>query len=78
MAKAPPTAGRSPPELRTQFWLLVGVLNLAVLATALGVLVLLFWSRPAVGTALLAFGVGSAVFAWRRYRRVRSELSTPE
>lgn len=75
MAKAPSAAGPTSPELRTQFWLLVGVLNVAILATTLGVLVLAFWSRPLVGIGLLTLGVGAAVFAWRRYRRLRANLS---
>lgn len=62
-----------PPELRRQFWLLVGALNVALLATALGILVLVFWARLSLGTGLLAVGVGAGVFAALRYRRVRGE-----
>jgi CHASE2 domain-containing sensor protein len=68
----------APPELRREFLLLVAVLNAALLATSLGALVLVFWSRPAVGVGLVAFGVATGVFAWRRYRRVRAGLPYPE
>lgn len=64
-----------PPTLRVEFWLLVAVLNLALLAAALGVLVLAFWPRPALGLGLLALGVGAGIYAWRRYRRVRAEFA---
>ena len=64
----------APPELRWQFWLLVAVLNLALLAAALGALVLVFWRRPALGLGLLALGAGAGAYAWRRYRRVRAGL----
>lgn len=73
-----PEGSAGPAELRWQFWLLVAVLNVALLATALGVLVLVFRSRPALGAGLLAVGVGASVFAWRRYRRVRAETANPE
>lgn len=71
---APDAGGAEPPpELRRQFWLLVGALNVALLATALGVLVLVFWMRLWLGTGLLAVGVGAGVFAVLRYRRVRRD-----
>jgi uncharacterized membrane protein YuzA (DUF378 family) len=60
-----------PPELRRQCWLLVGLLNVALLATALGSLVLVFWTRFWLAVGLLAVGVGAGVFAALRYRRVR-------
>jgi hypothetical protein len=62
-------------RLQRQFWLLVGLANVAMLATALGVLVLVFWSRPTLGVGLLAVGVGATVFGWLRYRRIRAGLS---
>ena len=68
-----PSAG-----FRRQFWLLVAVLNVAMLATALGTFVLVFWSRPTLGVGLLALGVGAAVFGWQRYRRVRANLTDAE
>lgn len=48
------------------------MLNVAMLATALGVLVLVFWSRPTLGVGLVAVGVAASVFGWLRYRRVTS------
>lgn len=60
-------------ELRRQFWLLVGLLNVALLSTALGVLVLVFWVRLWLATGLLAIGVAAGVFAVLRYRRVRAD-----
>lgn len=79
MASPGPTESNAPPpELRRQFWLLVGALNVALLATALGVLVLVFWSRPTLGVGLVAVGVGASVFAWLRYRRVRADLPDTE
>ena len=67
-----------PPELRNQFWLIVGAFNVALLATALGLLVLAFWSRPTLGVGLLAVGVAAGVFGVQRYRRVRANLSDSE
>lgn len=73
------SASKEPPKrLHRQFWLLVGVLNVAMLATALGVLVLVFWSRPTLGVGLVALGVGASVFGWLRYRRVKDNLATSE
>lgn len=72
---SPPSARDLPPSVRREFVLLVGVLNVALLALALGLLVLVFWSRPALGVGLLALAVGTGGFAWRRYRRVRSSLT---
>lgn len=68
----------APPELRLQFWLLVGAIKVALLATALGALVLVFWSRPTLGYGLLALGFGAALLGVRRYRRVRAELPYSE
>gem|GEM_PF-5692424 len=71
---APDVDGTQPTaELRRQFWLLVGALNVALLATALGVLVLVFWVRFWLATGLLAVGVAAGVFAVLRYRRVRPD-----
>ena len=69
----PSSSASPPPDVRTQFWLLVGVINVAVLATAVGLLVLAFRSRPTLGVGLLAVGVAAGVFAVLRYRRVRDD-----
>ena len=74
----PPESGPTTAELRYQFWMIVGVINVAVLATAVGVLVLAFRSRPTLGVGLLAVGVGAGVFAVLRYRRVQASLSESE
>ena len=68
----------APLELRRQFWLVVGALNVAMLATALGVFMLVFWSRQTLGVGLVALGFGAAVFGVLRYRRVRKELPYSE
>lgn len=68
----------APLQLRRQFWLVVGALNVAMLATALGAFVLVFWSRPTLGVGLVALGFGAAVFGVLRYRRVKGELPYSE
>ena len=79
MSSSGPSESTSPPpELRNQFWLIVGALNVALLATALGLLVLALWSRPAMGVGLVAVGVAAGVFGVLRYRRVRANLSESE
>lgn len=71
----PSESASPPPKLRNQFWLLVGAFNVTLLATALGLLVLAFWSRPTLGVALVAVGVAAGVFGVLRYRRVQADLS---
>lgn len=60
-----------PEDLLTRFWKLVGVFNLAVLATSLGVMLIAFEDRWTVGGGLLVVGIGAFLIGWIGYRRVR-------
>lgn len=61
-----------PPEVLKAFWVVVLLVNGAVLALSLGALVLVFEGDVTRGGALLAVGImlfGSATYRYRRYRR---------
>lgn len=60
-----------PQDLLKRFWKLVGIFNVALLATSLGVLFIAFESRFSVGGSLLAVGLVAFVFGWLGYRRAR-------
>lgn len=58
-----------PARVKRDFWILVGVANAALLALALGALLLAFTGRRTVATVLLGLGVGLTGYGVRRYRR---------
>ena len=60
-----------PAELEDTFWKLVGLFNVAILATSLGVLFVAFEGRWTVGGASLVVGIGAFLAGWRGYRRAR-------
>jgi hypothetical protein len=64
------TTDSSPPsEVRREFWILVGLFNIALLGTGLGVLLLVF--EPGADVAWLVLGAGLAAggYGYGRYRR---------
>jgi len=64
-----------PADLLQTFWALVLVLNAAVLAVSLGLLILLFEGYSTRVTALVVAGVVLFGFAVRRYRRFQADDS---
>ncbi|MDX1746129.1 MAG: hypothetical protein R3324_09350 [Halobacteriales archaeon] len=72
-----------PPAISRRFWSLVVVFNLGLLATALGLLLVVFRGEWLVGPASFGLGVGAlgyGVYQYRRSRRViqPAESSEPE
>lgn len=61
-----------PTELQRQFWTLVGVFNVALFASALGVMLVAFEGRLRLGGGLVLLGIGAFAVGLRRYRRVRN------
>ncbi|AEH37493.1 DUF7322 domain-containing protein [Halopiger xanaduensis] len=66
-----PDPSDAPPELVKTFWALVLVINAALLAVSLGLLLLVFEGATRRGGALLAGGLILFGFAVRRYRAYR-------
>lgn len=66
-----PDTSDVPPELLKAFWSTVLVVNGAVFAFALGLMILVFWGDVERGLALVAGGVILSGFAYRRYRNYR-------
>ncbi|ARS91625.1 DUF7322 domain-containing protein [Natrarchaeobaculum aegyptiacum] len=66
-----PDTSDVPPELLKTFWSIVLVVNGAVLAYALGLMILVFWGDVERGLALVAGGVILSGFAYKRYRNYR-------
>ncbi|WP_114576193.1 hypothetical protein [Saliphagus sp. LR7] len=61
-----------PSEIHSAFWLVVLTLNAAILATAVGALVLVFGHGTRPGLAALACGVALFALAARRYRNSKA------
>lgn len=68
MAPDPP-ASKPSAELQRQFWVLVVVFNVALLATSLGVLLAVFEDMLPTGGALVFLGLGAFYYGLQRYRR---------
>lgn len=64
----------APAELFQTFWLLVFVVNAALLAVALGAMFLVFRGDLRIGGSLLAGGIVLSGLALRRYRSSRDSL----
>ena len=60
-----------PSDLLKRFWKLVGLFNIALLATSLGVMLVAFQGRWTVGGASLLVGIAAFLVGWRGYRRTR-------
>ncbi len=66
----PPDA-EIPSELRKQFWILVIVFNIALIATSLGVMLATLDGKPIIGSSLAFLGAGAFYYGLQRYRRVK-------
>lgn len=75
---SPGDAEEVPSELHAAFWLVVLTLNAAILATAVGALVLVFGHGTRPGLAALAAGAVLFALAGRRYRNSLATLSGGE
>lgn len=60
------------PRLRREFWTLVVIFDLAILAGGTGLLLLVFGVRESMGWLGVAVGVAAFAYGFGRYRR-RSE-----
>lgn len=70
LAPDPPDAEPSA-ELQKQFWILVVVFNVALIATSLGALLATLDGKPIIGGSLAFLGTGVFYFGIQRYRRVK-------
>jgi len=66
----PRPSGEPSPELRKAFWTTVLVLNVGLLATSVGAMMLAFGVERRLGAGLLAVGLLSLVRGYRKYRRL--------
>jgi len=73
----PDTAGQAanaPPKLRLLFWRLVVLFNVALVAVAVGVMLIAFGTDPTLGTQVLLVGLVLSVYGYYRYREAREEV----
>ena len=69
---APDPPGVEPSaELQKQFWILVVVFNVALIAFSLGLLLALLDGKPIIGASLVFLGSGAFYFGYQRYQRVK-------
>jgi hypothetical protein len=68
----------APPKLRASFWLLVLLLNLAIGALAVGLMLVGFRGQWETGGALVLVGTGGLALAYLRFRTVRHKLDQGE
>lgn len=66
--------GGAPPGLQRAFWTTVAAFNVALFATSLGAMLVVFRGRWTGGGVLLAAGVVVGLIGLRRYRRARRRL----
>lgn len=66
-----PSNAEVPADLRKQFWLLVVVFNVALIATSLGVMLATLDGKPIIGFSLAFLGAGAFYYGLQRYRRVK-------
>lgn len=73
--EAPDPSGNDvDPELFRRFWALVALFNVALLATALGLMVAAFDGKFALGGQLLVAGLAAFAFGFHRYRTTRDRM----
>lgn len=58
-----------PIEIKREFLIQVVLLNIALFAFALGVMILYFRNTPEMGGGLVLVGVAAFLMTYRRYRR---------
>jgi hypothetical protein len=71
-------AASSPSDLRREFWLLVGLFNIALLGVGLGLLLLVFESGSDLAWPVLGLGLAAGGYGYGRYRRREREHSSDE
>jgi hypothetical protein len=74
-APEPPDPEEADPTLRRQFWRLVAVFNVALLALAVGAMVVVFRGRWTPGVQLVAAGLVVFVYGYYRYRQAKASLA---
>lgn len=62
-----------PKDVQRKFWTLVGIFNVALFATSLGVMLVAFERQWVFGGSLAFLGLGAFFFGWQRYQRIRNE-----
>ena len=67
--------GDVPADVARTFWIVVVVVNAAVLAVSLGVMFVVFWADVTTGGGLFAGGLVLFGLAYRRYRAFRARRS---
>lgn len=73
-----PDPNRAPPEVRRLFWVLVAVLDVAILAIAIGLMLIGFEGRWTLGGQLVLAGVVLLVYGWYKYHRYRQRTDDSE
>lgn len=68
----PPEPEEIPPDLQRTFWTIVGGLNVALLASSLGAMLIGFRGQWVVGGSLLGVGVAALIWSAYRYRGFRN------
>ena len=63
------TRAEPPTRVKREFWILVAVFNTALLALALGILLLAYTDRMGLGILLAGLGTGLGGYGLWRYRR---------
>lgn len=73
LAPDPPDPSNAdvPASLRKQFWLLVIVFNVALIASSLGVLLATLDGKPLIGSSIAFLGAGAFYYGYQRYQRVK-------
>lgn len=74
----PPEESEAPPELRATFWTLVVLFNIAILAIAVGAMLLGFRGQWTPGGPLLVAGILAFAFGVYRVRNVQNRLERDE
>lgn len=68
----PPEPEEIPPDLQRTFWTIVGGLNVALLASSLGAMLIGFRGQWLVGGSLLGVGVAALFWSASRYHGFRT------